>query len=84
MGSYRRCGDWDERGTVASRRSQSSGERSAYLIVCGVHQDDLLDLQGRDGVKRFIETRLLRNVTIREENSIAALEVMTKFLERRL
>jgi hypothetical protein len=21
-------------------RSQSSGERSAYLIVCGVHQDD--------------------------------------------
>lgn len=53
------------------------------MIVCGVHQDDLLDLQDVTG-KRFIETRLLRNVTIREENSIAALEVMTKFLERRL
>jgi protein phosphatase len=40
--------------------------------------DDVLDLQDVTG-KRFIETRLFRNVTIREENSIAALEVMSRF-----
>ena len=40
--------------------------------------DDVLDLEDVTG-KRLIETRLYRNVTIREENSIAALEVMTRF-----
>jgi protein phosphatase len=40
--------------------------------------DDVLDLQDVTG-KRLIETRLYRNVTIREENSIAALEVMSRF-----
>lgn len=40
--------------------------------------DDLLDLEDVTG-KRFIETRLHRRVTIREENSIAALEVMSRF-----
>jgi len=40
--------------------------------------DDVLDLQDVTG-KRFIETRLFRNVTIREENSVAALEVMSRF-----
>jgi len=40
--------------------------------------DDVLDLQDVTG-KRFIETRLFRSVTIREENSIAALEVMSRF-----
>ncbi|WP_369076533.1 hypothetical protein [Hymenobacter nivis] len=29
--------------------------------------------------KQFIETRLLRGVTIREENAVAALEVMSRF-----
>lgn len=29
--------------------------------------------------KRLVETRLHRSVTIREENSIAALEVMSRF-----
>jgi len=37
-----------------------------------------LDLQDVVG-KRIIETRLARTVTIREENGIAALEVMTRF-----
>jgi protein phosphatase len=37
-----------------------------------------LDLQDVVG-KRIIETRLARTVTIREENAIAALEVMTRF-----
>ncbi|HEY1755500.1 MAG TPA: polynucleotide kinase-phosphatase [Bryobacteraceae bacterium] len=40
--------------------------------------DDVLDLQDVTG-KRFIETRLFGNITIREENSIAALEVMSRF-----
>ncbi len=40
--------------------------------------DDVLDLEDVTG-KRVIETRLYRNVMIREENSIAALEVMTRF-----
>jgi protein phosphatase len=40
--------------------------------------DDVLDIEDVTG-KRFIETRLQRSVTIREENSIAALEVMSRF-----
>jgi len=40
--------------------------------------DDVLDLDDVTG-KRIIETRLHRSVTIREENSIAALEVMSRF-----
>jgi len=40
--------------------------------------DDVLDLQDVTG-KRIIETRLCSRLTIREENSIAALEVMSRF-----
>jgi protein phosphatase len=40
--------------------------------------DDVLDLEDVTG-KRIVETRLHRTVTIREENSIAALEVMSRF-----
>jgi protein phosphatase len=40
--------------------------------------DDLLDLDDVSG-KRLIDTRLSRTVTIREENAIAALEVMSRF-----
>lgn len=40
--------------------------------------DDLLDIEDVRG-KRLIETRLHRSVTIREENSAAALEVMSRF-----
>lgn len=40
--------------------------------------DDVLDLADVTG-KRIVETRLHRAVTIREENSIAALEVMSRF-----
>jgi polynucleotide kinase-phosphatase len=41
-------------------------------------EDDLLDLDDVLG-KRIIGTRLHRNVTIREENATAALEVMSRF-----
>jgi protein phosphatase len=40
--------------------------------------DDVLDIEDVSG-KRIISTGLYRNVTIREENSIAALEVMSRF-----
>ena len=40
--------------------------------------DDVLDIDDVIG-KRIISTRLRNNVTLREENSIAALEVMSRF-----
>jgi len=40
--------------------------------------DDLLDIEDVTG-KRIVQTRLRNNLTIREENSIAALEVMSRF-----
>jgi len=40
--------------------------------------DDLLDIDDVIG-KRIVETRLHGNLTIREENAIAALEVMSRF-----
>jgi protein phosphatase len=40
--------------------------------------DDLLDIEDVRG-KRLVTTRLHRNVTIREENAAAALEVMSRF-----
>ncbi|WP_425400785.1 polynucleotide kinase-phosphatase [Aeoliella sp.] len=40
--------------------------------------DDLLDLADVTG-KRIVSTRLRQNVTIREENATAALEVMSRF-----
>lgn len=40
--------------------------------------DDVLDIEDVTG-KRLIDTRLLPKITIREENSIAALEVMSRF-----
>lgn len=40
--------------------------------------DDLLNIEDVTG-KRIIQTRLRNNITIREENSIAALEVMSRF-----
>ncbi|MGC4050406.1 MAG: polynucleotide kinase-phosphatase [Paludibaculum sp.] len=42
------------------------------------HLDDVLDLEDVTG-KRVVETSLQRAITIREENSIAALEVMSRF-----
>lgn len=41
-------------------------------------QDDQLDLEDVFG-KRIVDTKLYRNITIREENAAAALEVMSRF-----
>lgn len=40
--------------------------------------DDLLNIEDVIG-KRIVQTRLKNNITIREENSIAALEIMSRF-----
>jgi protein phosphatase len=54
-------------------------EDHAPAAVSAQHAvDDLLDLADVFG-KRIIGTRLLRNVTIRQENAAAALEVMSRF-----
>lgn len=50
----------------------------APVLSAQQQNDDLLDLAEVTG-KRIISTRLHGNVTIREENSIAALEVMSRF-----
>lgn len=52
-------------------------EKSPSLSTQHEH-DDLLDIADVSG-KRIVSTRLRHNVTIREENSTAALEVMSRF-----
>jgi protein phosphatase len=48
-------------------------------ILSSQHEyDDLLNIEDVIG-KRIVQTRLRNNITIREENSIAALEVMSRF-----
>ena len=53
-------------------------EDQAPTLSAQQQHDDLLDLADVTG-KRIVSTRLHGNVTIREENSIAALEVMSRF-----
>ena len=53
-------------------------EDQAPAFTAQQQYDDVLDLDDVSG-KRIITTRLHRTVTIREENGIAALEVMSRF-----
>ena len=55
-----------------------SAEDQARSLTAQQKYDDVLDIEDVTG-KRIISTRLHRTVTIREENSIAALEVMSRF-----
>jgi len=50
----------------------------APILSLQQQEDDLLRMADVSG-KRIISTRLRKNITIREENSIAALEVMSRF-----
>src|SRR3984885_5441955 len=61
-----------------SRKPFLPAEVQAPILSTQQQHDDLLDLADVTG-KRIISTRLHGNVTIREENSIAALEVMSRF-----
>ncbi|MCI0603820.1 polynucleotide kinase-phosphatase [bacterium] len=53
-------------------------EKQAPALTAQQQHDDLLDIEDVIG-KRIISTSLYRNVTVREENAIAALEVMSRF-----
>ncbi len=53
-------------------------EARAPALTAQQRHDDLLDIDDVLG-RRYIQTRLSHNVTIREENAAAALEVMTRF-----
>jgi protein phosphatase len=55
-----------------------SSEAQAPALTAQQAHDDLLDIDDVLG-KRIISTRLHHNVTIREENAIPALEVMSRF-----
>src|SRR5262245_38087395 len=77
---------WPEKELVSvpARRTYAEPARpflpaapAPALSAQHVH-DDLLDIDDVRG-KRLISTRLHRNVTIREENAAAALEVMSRF-----
>ncbi|MEW6737613.1 MAG: polynucleotide kinase-phosphatase, partial [Acidobacteriota bacterium] len=61
----------------SSKPFLKSEETATQLTVQQQH-DDLLDIADVIG-KRIITTRLHHNVTIREENTITALEVMSRF-----
>ena len=53
-------------------------DSAAPALSAQQQHDDMLDIEDVIG-KRLITTRLMNNITIREENSIAALEVMSRF-----
>ncbi|GAB2869078.1 polynucleotide kinase-phosphatase [Hymenobacter ruber] len=59
-------------------QSPDSRTTESALQSAQHENDDLLDIRDVTG-KQFIETRLLRGVTIREENAVAALEVISRF-----
>ncbi|UOR06647.1 polynucleotide kinase-phosphatase [Hymenobacter aerilatus] len=72
-------------GGVGSPLGASSQTESNEELVVNSQQltaqqknDDLLDIRDVTG-KQIIQTRLLPSVTIREENAVAALEVMSRF-----
>ena len=53
-------------------------EDQAPAFTAQQQHDDVLDMEDVSG-KRYITARLQQNITIREENAIAALEVMSHF-----
>src|SRR5437870_902519 len=53
-------------------------EDQAPAFTAQQQHDDVLDMEDVSG-KRYITARLQQNITIREENVIAALEVMSRF-----
>ena len=75
---------WPERAIVSvpARREYAESVRPIWTqnteLTPQQRQDEVLDIGDYLG-KRLIETRLGRNITIRAENSAAALEVMSRF-----
>lgn len=77
---------WPEREFVSVKaRATYSEPRKPFLaegdrapLSLQQQHDDLLDIDDIAG-KRHIETRLMRAVTIRQENAAAAMEIMSRF-----
>ncbi len=76
---------WPEKELVSVPARQTYADPVRPFIPVGAHalsaqqaNDDLLDIEDVRG-KRLVTTRLHRNVTVREENAAAALEVMSRF-----
>jgi len=59
-------------------RPLDHGKASAGNLTIQQENDSVLDIAEFTG-KQIVETRLGNNITIREENAIAALEVMSRF-----
>ena len=78
---------WPEREIVSVPAKRTYAEparpfipetKPAGSLSAQQQHDDVLDIDDVLG-KRIIETRLISGVTVREENAIAALEVMSRF-----
>ncbi|HEV2295331.1 MAG TPA: polynucleotide kinase-phosphatase [Tepidisphaeraceae bacterium] len=79
---------WPEREIVSVAAKQTyaqsakpfraSEQQAVPALSAQQAHDDVLDIEDVLG-KRIINTRLHRSVTVREENAIAALEVMSRF-----
>lgn len=61
-----------------SRKPFLPDDQTAPALTVQQKYDDVLDIADVTG-KRIVATRLHGNVTVREENAIAALEVMSRF-----
>ncbi|GAA4385472.1 polynucleotide kinase-phosphatase [Hymenobacter koreensis] len=66
-------GGYESQNELITDNSQLTTQLTAQQ-----QHDDLLDIRDVTG-KQIIKTRLLPSVTIREENAVAALEVMSRF-----
>lgn len=53
-------------------------EKSSSPLSVQQELDDLLSIEDVTG-KRIVQTRLQRNITVREENAVTALEVMSRY-----
>ncbi len=68
----------DARAVYAEPAKPFLPDGSIAALTAQQRHDDMLHLADVTG-KRIVDTRLQRNVTIREENATAALEVMSRF-----
>lgn len=78
---------YPERGLIAVKAAQvycepvrplDHGKANVASLTMQQENDNVLDIAEFTG-KQIVETRLGNNITIREENAIAALEVMSRF-----
>ena len=66
--------------TTAMNRVEPASSNTAHNTIMSLQQqdDDVLDIEDVTG-RRIVQTRLKNNILIRQENSIAALEAVSRF-----